>query len=108
MAKICITIACICFTLLVLPNLSNSRYVLVTLDSSPDMDPGMDLTTEGPEMPEPEEEPTDYLEPETLPEDYKESVMPEKKQKPTHVGPRISGNLTQSLIAAGGGYRSSN
>ena len=52
MAKICITMAFICLTLLVLPNLSNSRYLLVELDGSPDMDPGMDVTTEGPEMPE--------------------------------------------------------
>ena len=44
--------AFICLTLLVLPNLSNSRYLLVELDSSPDIDPGMDVTTEGPEMPE--------------------------------------------------------
>ena len=61
--------AFICFTLLVLPNSSNSRYLLVELDGSPDMDPGMDVTTEEPGMPEPEEEPTDDLEPEPLPED---------------------------------------
>ena len=61
MAKICITIAFIYFTLLVLPNLSNSRYVLVELDGSPDMDPGMDLTSEGPEMPEPEEMRSIYI-----------------------------------------------
>ena len=69
MAKICITMAFICFTLLVLPNSSNSRYLLVELDGSTDMDPGMDVTTEEPGMPEPEEEPTDDLEPEPLPED---------------------------------------
>jgi len=60
-------------------------------DGSPDMDPGMDVTAEGPEMP-PEEELIDDLEPETLPENDKEGVMPEQEQKPTHVG---------------GGYRSS-
>ena len=65
---------------------------MVELDGSPDMDPGMDVTAEGPEMP-PEEEPIDDLEPETLPENDKEDVMPEQEQKPTHVG---------------GGYRSSN
>ena len=69
MAKICITMAFICFTLLVLLNSSNSRYLLVELDGSPDMDPGMDVTTEEPGMPEPEEELTDDLEPEPLPED---------------------------------------
>ena len=47
MAKICITMAFICFTLLVLPNLSNSRYLLVELDGSADMDPGMDIATGG-------------------------------------------------------------
>ena len=61
--------AFICFTLSVLPNLSNSRYLLVEL------------------------EPIDDLEPETLPEDDEEGVMPEQEQKPTHVGSRISGNL---------------
>ena len=46
-AKICITMAFIFFTLLVLPNLSNSRYLLVELDGSPDIDPGMDITARG-------------------------------------------------------------
>ena len=108
MAKICINITCICFTLLVLPSSTNSRYLLVELDVSTDMDPGMDVTTEGPEMPEPEEEHIDDLDSETLPEDDEEGIMPEQEQKPTHAGSRILGNLTQSLIAAGGGYRSSN
>ena len=108
MAKICITMACICFTLLVLPNLSNSRYLLVELDGLPDTDPGMDVTTEGLEMPEPEEEQIDDLEPETFPEDDEYGDMAEQEQKPTHAGSRILSNLTQSLIAAGGGYRSNN
>ena len=69
MAKICITMAFICFTLSVLPNLSNSRYLLVEL------------------------EPIDALEPKTLPEDDEKGVMPEQEQEPTHVGSRISGNL---------------
>ena len=88
--------------------MSNQRYLLVELDGLPDMDPGMDVTTEGPEMPEPVKEQIDDLEPETLPEDDEEGIMPEQEQKPTHAGSRILGNLTQSLIAAGGGYRSSN
>ena len=106
--------ALLCFTLLVQPDSikarpdSNSRYLLVELAGSPDMDPGSDAATGELEMPEPEEEPTDDLEPETLPEDDEEGVMPEQEQKPTHAGSRILGNLTQSLIAAGGGYRSSN
>ena len=111
MAKICITMAFICFTLLVQPDLSNSRYLLVELDGLPDMDPGMDVTTEGPEMPEPVKEQIDDLEPETLPEDDEEGVIPEQEQKPTNVGYRgrsLNLNLTQSLIAAEGGYRSSN
>jgi len=66
MAKICITMAFICFNLLVLPKVSNSRYLLVELGGSPNMGPGMELATEGPEMSEPEEEPTDDLKPETL------------------------------------------
>ena len=65
MPKICITMAFLCFTLLVQPNSikarqdSNSRYLLVELDGSPDMDPRSGVATEEPEMPEPEEEPTD-------------------------------------------------
>ena len=66
--------AFICFTLLVLPNLSNSRYLLVELEL------------------------IDDLEPETLPEDDEDGVMPEQEQKPTHVGSRISGNLEDSCI----------
>ena len=58
--------AFICFNLLVLPKVSNSRYLLVELGGSPNMGPGMELATEGPEMSEPEEEPTDDLKPETL------------------------------------------
>ena len=104
MAKICITVAFICFTLLVLPELSSSRYLLVDLDGSPDMAPGMNVTTVGPEMPEPEEEPIDNSEPETLPEDDEEGVIPEQEQKPTNVGYRgrsLNLNLTQSLNATG-------
>ena len=101
--------AFICFTLLVLPNSSNSRYLLVELNDSPDiyvdadyrtmnpgyrnMDPGMDVTTEGPEMPEPEEEPTDDLEPETLPEDDDEGA----------IYPKSNAEAAQQ-----GGYRSRN
>ena len=89
MAKICITIVFICDTLLVLPNSSNSRYLLVEIDGSPDMDPGMDVTTEEPGMPEPEEEPTNDLEPEPLPEDDEEDVMPKKGEKRTFNLPQI-------------------
>ena len=112
MAKICTTMAFICLTLLVLLNLSNSRYLLVELDGSPDMDgyrngPGMEDTTKEAEILEPEEEPTDDLELEALPEDDEEGVMPEQEQKPT--GRRsLNLNLTQLLDDAGGGYRSSN
>ena len=70
-AKFFSTIAFNCFTLLVLPDLSSLKNLLVELDGSPDMDPGMGVTTEGPEMPEPEKEPIDDLEPEILPEDSK-------------------------------------
>ena len=70
--------ALLCFTLLVqLDSIkaqpdSNSRYLLIELEGSPNMDPGSDVTTElskVSEMPEAEEEPSDDLEPETLPED---------------------------------------
>merc|ERR1719334_1762111 len=101
MSKISITLAFICFTLLVLPNSSNSRYLLVELDGAPDMDPGMDGTTEEPGMPEPEEEPTNDLEPEPLPEDEKEDVMPEKGEKRTFKLPQIRSlnhNATSSLV----------
>ena len=89
MAKICITMALICFTLLVLPNSYNSRYLLVEFDGSPDMNPGMDVTTEEPGIPEPEEEKTDDMEPEPLPEDDEEDVMSEKREKPTIKLPQI-------------------
>jgi len=92
--------AFICFTLLVLANSSNSRYLLVELDGSPDMGPGMDSTTEENGMPEPEGEPIDDMEPEPLPEDDEEDVMPEEEEKPTR-RPRA---LHQN--APGGGYRS--
>ena len=90
--------AFICFTLLVLPNSSNSRYLLVELDGSPDMDTGMDDATEVPEMPESEDEPTDDLETEPLPEDDEEEVVPEPRSAAMAAGHK----------AIGGGYRSSN
>jgi len=96
MPKICIAMAFICFTLLVLPNSSNSRYLLVELDGSPDMDPGMDDATEVPEMPESEDEPTDDLETEPLPEDDEEDVMAEPRSAAMAAGHK----------AIGGGYRS--
>ena len=112
--------AFICFTLLVLPNSSNSRYLLVELNGSPDiyvdanyrnmnpgyrnMDPGMDVTTEGPEMLEPEEEPTDDLEPRTLPADDEGGTLPEIEYQPAR-----KRNLKANASAAQqGGYRSSN
>ena len=70
--------ALLCFTLLRQPDSikalpdSNSRYLLIELDDSPNMDQGSDVTTELyklPEMPVTQEEPSDDLEPETLPED---------------------------------------
>ena len=79
MAKICINITCICFTLLVLPSSTNSRYLLVELDVSTDMDPGMDDTSVGTKMPEPKEEPIDDLEP--SPEDDEEVAVPEAEER---------------------------
>ena len=99
MPKICITMAFLCFTLLVQPNSikarpdSNSRYLLVELAGSPDMDPGSDAATGELEMPEPEEEPTDDFEPETLPEDDDEGTIYPK---------------SNAAAAQQGGYRSSN
>ena len=110
--------ALLCFTLFVQPDSikarpdSNSRYLLVELDGSPDKDPGSDVTTEEPEMPKPEEEQTDDSEPETyyylpnLPEDDEEGVMPEQEKEPIRRGYRNL-NLTQSPNAAGEGSRSS-
>ena len=89
MAKICITMVLICFTLLVVLNSYNSRYLLVEFDGSPDMIPGMDGTTEEPGIPEPEEEKTDDMEPEPLPEDDEEEVMPKKGEKRTFKLPQI-------------------
>ena len=119
--------AFICFTLLVLPSLSNSKYLLVELNGLPDkyedadyrnMDPGyrnmdlaMDNTTEGPETPESEEEPTDDLEPETSPEDDEEGDIPEQEQEPSNDGlrgPSLNLDLSQSLVSAELGYRSGN
>ena len=97
--KICTTMAFLCFTLLAQPNSikarpdSNSKYLLVELDGSPDMNPGSDATPDKPDMPEPKEEPTDDLEPETLPEDNDESA--------------IYAN-SNAAAAQQGGYRSSN
>jgi len=104
MPKICITMAFLCFILLVQPNSikarqdSNSRYLLVELDGSPDMDPGSDVATEEPEMPEPEEEPTDDLEPGTLPEDDEERAISEIGE------PMI--RKSNAETAQQGGYRS--
>ena len=113
MTKTCITIVFICFTLLVLFNSSNSRYLLVELNGSPDInvDAGYKIIG-GPKMPEPEQEPTDDSEPETyyylpnLPEDDEEGVMPEQEKEPIRRGYRNL-NLTQSPNAAGEGSRSS-
>ena len=110
MSKICVTMAFLCFTLLVQPNSikarqdSNSRYLLVELGGSPDMNPGRDVTTEGPEVPEPEEEPTDGLEPETLPDDDRVGFIPEIDEQPAR-----RRNLNANAAGAQeGGYRSSN
>ena len=86
--------AFICFTLLVLPNSSNSRYLLVELDGSPDMDPGMDDVTD---VPMPEDEPADDLETEPLPEDDEEDVV---------AAPRNAA-MPPGNNPAAGGYRSS-
>ena len=109
--------AFLCFTLLVQTNSikarqdSNSRYLLVELDGSPDMDPGSDVTTEEPEMPKPEEDfdddfyiSSDDLEPETLPADDEGGTLPEIEYQPAR-----KRNLNANASAAQqGGYRSSN
>ena len=99
MPKIRITVAFLCFILLAQPNSikarpdSDSRYLLVELDGSPDMDPGSGAVTEKSETPELEEEPTDDFEPETLPEDDDEGAIY------AH---------SNNAAAQQGGYRSSN
>ena len=105
MPKSCVTLAFICFTLLVLPNSSNSRYLLVELGGSSNMDPGMDvaLATGGPEMPEPEDEPSDALESTPLPEDDEEGALPEQDEEPA-TRPTLKSNIDPTQ----GGYRSSN
>ena len=50
MAKICATLALICFTIFVLPSPSKGRYLLVELDGAPDES----QIDEGGEIPEPE------------------------------------------------------
>ena len=107
MAKNCYTMALICFTLSLLPNLSNSRYLLVELDGSPDMDPGMDVTAEGPEMP-PEEEPIDDLEPETLPEKDDEIYLKQTALPATNKPEPRRLNLKCVTPPCPTGYRSSN
>ena len=92
--------AFICFTLLVLPNSSNSKYLLVELDGSPDMGPafpGMDDVTEAADVPMPEDEPADDLETEPLPEDDEEDVVAEPRNAAMPPGNN----------PAAGGYRSS-
>ena len=118
MPKICTTMAFLCFTFLMLPNSikarqgSNSRYLLVELDGSPDMVQGSDDTTEEPEMSEPDEEPSDdsidngplKLEPGTLTEDDGDVAIPEMDEPPA----KIRNLNANAATAQQGGYRSSN
>jgi len=73
--------AFICFTLLVLPNSSNSKYLLVELDGSPDVDPGMEDASPVPAIGEAEEEPADDVEDEAIPEDDEDDDVPKPKPR---------------------------
>ena len=81
MPKICIALTSICFSLLVLANWSkawqdsNSRYLLVEVDGTPDIDQGRDVTTDETALSELEGEPTYDLEP--LPEGDEEDADPQ-------------------------------
>ena len=101
--------AFLCFTVLLQPNSikarqdSNSRYLLVELDGSPDKDPGSDVTTEELEIPELEEEPTNDFNP-SLNDDDEDVAIPENDEP----GARIR-NLNGNVVTGKeGGYRSSN
>ena len=106
--------ALLCFTLLVqLDSIkarpdSNSRYLLVELAGSPDMDPGSDAATGELEMPEPEEEPTDDLEPETLPEKDDEIYLKQTALPATNKPEPRRLNLKCVTPPCPTGYRSSN
>ena len=117
MPKICITMALLCFTLLVQPDSikarpdSNSRYLLIELEGSPNMDPGSDVTTElskVSEMPEAEEEPSDDLEPETLPEKDDEIYLKQTALPATNKPEPRRLNLKCVTPPCPTGYRSSN
>ena len=79
--------AFICFTLLVLPNSSNSKYLLVELDGSPDMDPGMEDASPVPAIDEAEEEPDDDVEDEAIPEDDEDDDVPKPKPRSAPLPP---------------------
>ena len=107
MPKSCVTLAFICFTLLVLHNSSNSRYLLVELDGSPNMDPGnVALTGKaaigGPEISKPEEEPIEAMESEPLAEEDEEGALPEQDVEPSN-RPLLKSNIDPTQ----GGYRCS-
>merc|ERR1711872_979153 len=68
-AKICITMAFICFAL------------LVELDGSPDVDPGMEGASPVPAIGEAEEGPADDVEDEAIPEDDEDDDVPKPKPR---------------------------
>merc|ERR1711872_247849 len=68
-AKICITMAFICFAL------------LVQLDGSPDVDPGMEDASPVPAIGEAEEGPADDVEDEAIPEDDEDDDVPKPKPR---------------------------
>ena len=81
MPKLCITLTITCFYLLVLSNSSkawqdsNSKYLLVELDDSSEIDQGRHVTTDETAAPDIENEPTDDLE--TLPKGDEEDADPQ-------------------------------
>jgi len=91
--------AFICFTLLVLPNSSNSKYLLVELDGSPDVDPGMEDASPVPAIDEDEEGPDDDVEDQPIAEDIGNDDVP--KPKPRSVDPPRSVPVPPSNLQGG-------
>jgi len=91
--------AFICFTLLVLPNSSNSKYLLVELDGSPDVDPGMEDASPVPAIDEDEEGPDDDVEDQPIAEDIGNDDVP--KPKPRSVDPPRSIPVPPSNLQGG-------
>ena len=96
---------------MVLPNSSiagqdsNSRFLLVELDVSTDIDQESDVTTDETVVPEAEGEPADDLEP--LPEDDEEDAMAKQKDEPETIRSPKTPQIHPTPLDPQAGHRSS-